>query len=69
MNYPEYVDEDEKPEFSAENIPADVLERAISIAVQYRACPECGHRQFMSAVPGNTVTHQCTDCGVEMAVV
>lgn len=69
INTPDYVDFDEQPEFTKENIPEDVLEEAISIAVAYGECPFCEFEQFYPIVPGHNSSWDCRDCGEEMSIV
>lgn len=67
--YPNPVDTEERPEFTPENIPDEILEEAISTAVIYRECPHCGERQFMNVTPGYNRRHTCADCGEGLTVV
>lgn len=67
--YPERIDPENQPDASTENIPDDVLEHAIEIAVRYAACPDCGHEQFIPSTPGHNTNHDCGKCGFEMRVV
>lgn len=68
-DYPERVPRDEQPARSPNNIPDDVLDRAISIAVRYGECPYCGERQFYTTVAGYNTSHECGECGESMRVV
>lgn len=68
-DFPEHVDQDERPEPTPENIPDDVLEAAIGTAVDYSGCPFCGERQFHVIVPGHNSYHECVECGETFDVV
>jgi len=59
------VPKDEKPEFSIENVPDNVIEKAIEWATVYTECGNCGERQFMHFRPGYGSTEECKECGVD----
>ena len=46
-----------------EDIPDDVLERAISMTVNYGECPHCGEEQFYNRMAGHNVDVECVECG------
>jgi len=66
--YPNHVPMDERPDRTIENIPDDVIEKAISTC-QYKECPHCGHRQWFNYVPGHNSSAECKDCGEEVPLV
>lgn len=68
-DYPERVSRDERPETTVENVPDDVLESALSIAVSYGECPRCGTRQFHPIMPGHNTSWDCRDCDNPMRIV
>ena len=67
--YPEHIDKEDWPEQSPENLPEEIVERAVEKCSEYRACPECGHEQWMAKTPGNNVYWNCNNCDAEMTVV
>jgi len=67
--FPNHVPMEERPPFSIQNVPDNVLQEAIGIAVNYKSCPDCGHEQFMPVVPGHNSTWDCVECDYEMVVV
>lgn len=62
-DYPDYVPKDETPDATVENIPNEVVERAISITCSYKECAECGARQWFAYVPGRNSEQDCCECG------
>jgi Zn ribbon nucleic-acid-binding protein len=67
--YPLRVSRDEQPEQTPENMPAEIVQRAVSIATTYGACPQCETEQWIPTVAGMNTHHDCSECGFEMRVV
>ena len=62
------VPDREHPDATPQNIPVDILKEAIAIAIEYRECPHCGERQFLSTISGRNTTAECKACQQEMRV-
>lgn len=67
--YPEDVPEDEQPPRTVENIPDDVLERALSYSVTYERCSECGTEQFFPIHQDRAISWPCENCSAELTIV
>jgi len=67
--YPDRVDKENRPEVALQNIPDDVVEKALNWAVRYGACPECGEEQFYPELSGHNTEWDCRECGHTMRIV
>ena len=67
--YPDRVDEADRPEPTPDVVPDEIVERAVEMCSEYRACPKCGHEQWMAKTPGNNVYWNCNECDAKMTVV
>jgi len=67
--YPKHIDKEDWPEQSPENLPEEIVELAVETCSEYRACPECGHEQWVYKKPGWNARWNCNNCDAEMTVV
>jgi len=63
------VPSDERPKPSVEDVPDEIVEKALSWATRYAACPECGTEQFFFERPGWNTTVKCGHCGEKVKMI
>lgn len=66
---PNRLYDEPQPDPTPANIPNDVLETVIRVAVSYGGCPYCGEAQFYPVMAGHNTTWECRECGDEMRIV
>ena len=54
---------EERPEQTPENIPDELVEKALGMATSYGECLECGHRFWHLHKPGHNQRFECPKCG------
>jgi|APHM01.1.fsa_nt_gi hypothetical protein len=67
-NTPNHVPSKEYPDTTVENIPQEVLEKAIS-SCKYVECPHCEERQWFYFTPGVSVTVECESCDDDVKLI
>jgi len=54
---------EDRKEATIENVPNEVIKKALDIATVYEECPKCGTRQFLEFMPGHNTEGECKNCG------
>jgi len=63
------VDRDDRPDANAENVPDEIVEKALSFCARYGECPHCGERQFYPAFDTHNTEWDCRECGETIKVI
>lgn len=66
---PHKVPHEEWPDVTPENVPEDVLQRALGLTVRFGRCPHCDESQFYVKVSGQNTVTECRQCDEWMDLV
>lgn len=60
---------DERPEATVDNVPDEVINKALNVSVSYGRCPYCEKEQFHIFVSGHSWTTKCSGCEKSVKVI
>ena len=66
--YPERVPVDERPKATIENVPEEMIEKALG-CLSYEECPHCQTQQWFRYVAGYNSSGECKSCGETLTLV